>query len=388
MPAGAVHPNTGNFSRVPRLSIVDRMRRLVSQKAYEKRPDWMDFVERAPPMELLNLKLRDRRIKSPYPAMVRYVLSKYPDMRFQDCFVDGNDWTKGNDRYRNDHPVMQFVARQLQLMNEGIGRKEAFEKTQKEFLSRREEIEKLEKFDMALAQNNRIVPAFDSILFTSGAGVAHQREVDLELMHLNHIRRKLRMLRKEIEPHDKRRMSAKELALDLELERTSLLPRMTHSVFKSAAAPFTHEELPEKDIDMEQEFSHQEYEREVEFEANETDSSSTVFEPSVLTDRNPRPADVDEEVSWESIGEKVWKTTSTTEPVVSLSQRREPVVARTQTPPAFTLSRPDKLTLQAILAKKQKEEIRKRIGKEPGNDGDDEQLDFEDFLNMIKSSKK
>ena len=25
----------------------------------------------------------------------------------QDCYVDGNDWSAGNDAYRDDHPVMQ-----------------------------------------------------------------------------------------------------------------------------------------------------------------------------------------------------------------------------------------------------------------------------------------
>ena len=40
--------------------------------------------------------------------------------------MDGNDWSAGNDAYRDDHPVMQFVGKQLEIMRmEGTSKKEA-----------------------------------------------------------------------------------------------------------------------------------------------------------------------------------------------------------------------------------------------------------------------
>jgi hypothetical protein len=377
MPSGAVHPNTGNFSRVTRLTVVDRVRKLVAHKAYETRPEWLQFVERAPPMELTNLKLRDNRIKSPYPAMIRYVLEKFPDMRFQDCFVDGNDWSRGNDKFRSDHPVMQFVARQLELINSGSSRQEAFELTKEEYLNRRLELEKRQKLEMALAQNKRIVPAFGSpayasAIYTTGAGIARQREAELEVAHLNHIRRKLRMLRKEIEPHDRRRMSAKEVALDMEAERVGLLPKLAASQYQP---PKTVQEQPVEEIESEAEPM-------FEFVSGE-DEEFDVFEPSV---RNPRPVDV----SWEAMAEQSAKLVSTEQkisPILkSVSESKTPSTVRLQaTKPAFTLSRPDKQTVQAILSRKKQEEIQRRIGKEPGDN--DDGMDFEDFMNMINKPK-
>lgn len=377
MPSGAVHPNTGNFSRVTRLTVVDRVRKLVAHKAYETRPEWLQFVERAPPMELTNLKLRDNRIKSPYPAMIRYVLEKFPDMRFQDCFVDGNDWSRGNDKFRSDHPVMQFVARQLELINSGSSRQEAFELTKEEYLNRRLELEKRQKLEMALAQNKRIVPAFGSpayasAIYTTGAGIARQREAELEVAHLNHIRRKLRMLRKEIEPHDRRRMSAKEVALDMEAERVGLLPKLAASQYQP---PKTVQEQPVEEIESEAEPV-------FEFVSGE-DEEFDVFEPSV---RNPRPVDV----SWEAMAEQSAKLVSTEQkisPILkSVSESKTPSTVRLQaTKPAFTLSRPDKQTVQAILSRKKQEEIQRRIGKEPGDN--DDGMDFEDFMNMINKPK-
>lgn len=384
MPAGAVHPNTGNFSRVPRLSIVHRVRKLVDQKAYEKRPEWLEFVERAPPMELINLKLRDVRITSPYFSMVEYVVSKFPDMRFQDCFVDGNDWSKGNDRFRADHPAMQFVARQLQLMNEGkkMTRKEAFEQTKQEYLGRREELERMQKLNLALAQNNRVVPAFESVLFTAGSGVARQRAVELEVAHLNHIRRKLRMLRKQIEPHDKRRMSAKEVALDIELERTSLLPRMAQTPY-SAPQQGSPEGIDEVDF-----FYHSL--KDTGEEEQEPMLSSNVFEPSSSSLKPPRPTEVS--IDDFNASEQVWKADLDVAPVFPIDESKKSEAAKqpffVKEKPAFTLSRPDKLTVRAILAKKQKEEVHRRIGKEPGGgSGEGDLLDFEDFINMIQQSK-
>lgn len=393
MPAGAVHPNTGNFTRVPRLSIVHRVRKLVDQKAYEKRPDWLEFVERAPPMELINLKLRDIRITSPYFSMVEYVVRKFPDMRFQDCFVDGNDWSKGNDRFRADHPAMQFVARQLQLMNEGkttTTRKEAFERTKQEFLGRRVELERMQKLNLALAQNNRVVPAFESVLFTAGSGVARQRAVELEVAHLNHIRRKLRMLRKQIEPHDKRRMSAKEVALDIELERTSLLPRMAQTPYSK---PHAIEQRSQEGID-EVDFSHHSVkDKKEDEEEQEPMLSSNVFEPSSSSfgRKPPRPTEVsiDDFNDDHHASEQVWKANlDVVAPVFPADERKSEAPFFVKAKPAFTLSRPDKLTVRAILAKKQKEEVQRRIGKEPGaGSGEEDLLDFEDFINKIQQSK-
>ena len=395
MPSGAVHPNTGNFSRVPRLSIVDRVRKLVAQNAYEKRPEWLQFVERAPPMELWNLKLREVRIKSPYPAMVRYVLDQFPDMRFQDCFVDGNDWSRGNDRYRDDHPVMQFVARQLQLMNvEGLDRKAAFEKTKEEYLERRFELEKKHKMEMALAQNQRVVPAFSSPLYTTGAAVARQREVELEVAHINHIRRKLRMLRKEIEPHDKRRMSAKEVALDVEAERTSYLPKILQSPY---ATPREEQELVSEE---EEEQLIEEGEEAFEFLSPANDNE--VVEPSIR-DKFVRPVDVSELESvpsksttgvWDSFKEPETLLPSEGRAIPSPILQRKEVdprrpassVLKQASPSGFALSRPDRQTVKAILERKRKEEVEKRIGREPGA-SEDGTLDFEDFMNMIKNKE-
>lgn len=424
MPAGAVHPNSGNFSRAARLNIVERVRKLVAQNAYEKRPEWMEFVERAPPIELDNLKLRDVKLKSPYPHMVQYVLRQFPDMRFQDAFVDGNDWSKGNDRYRDDHPVMQFVARQLQLMNtSGMSRQAALMQTKEEYMQRRLELERMQKLEMALAQNQRIVPAFGSAqyvppLFTTGAAIAHYREAQLEVSHLNHIRRKLRMLRKEIEPHDKRRMNAKEMALDMEVERTSLLPRMPPSPYKVAEQPVVDktgsdkahipEDLDEEEYDEDGAFIDErssmdqrrwmnersmestgfEFEFMPSHEEDERSAPLEVFESSTVTEghKKPRPVDVREadQSRWAA---DLIPTDDERKYVKSVPSDRPPVMPQVKaSKPAFTFSRPDKQTVQAILAKKKNEELQKRLGKEPGEtDGDN--LDFEDFINMINKQK-
>jgi hypothetical protein len=395
MPSGAVHPNSGNFSRGSKFNIVERIRKLVNQNAYEKRPQWLEFVERAPPMELHNLKLRDIRVRSPYPSMVRFVLQEFPDMRFQDCFVDGNDWSKGNDRYRDDHPVMQFVARQLQLMNEeGLTRPEAFEKTRCEYLDRRRLIENQAKVDMAIACNQRIVPAFNSPLFTTAAGVARSREAELEIAHLNHIRRKLRMLRKEIEPHDRRRMSAKEIALDMEVERTSLLPRMSGSVWKSAKDVDVNRDVTavnEESINEDHFEFITESENEEEEPVFEWKTESIVMEPSNARERSGRksnPVDLGLIQSESELIESkmVWEPKPTVPKAPGPTFLNDKPVHPVSKPiPAFAHSRPDKATVQAVLARKAKSELERRIGKEPGyNDGD---LDFEDFMNMIQKKK-
>ena len=411
MPSGAVHPNSSNFSRVSRLNVVERVRRLVAMGVYEKRPVWLEFAERAPPMELHNLKLADMRVKSPYPAMVRFVLSQFPDMRFQDCFVEGNDWSVGNDSYRDDHPVMQFVARQLQLMNsKGLSKKEAFAVTRGEYLERRLEIENRQKIEMALACNQRIVPAFTP-LFTTGAAIATQREAQLEIAHLNHIRRKLRMLRKEVEPHDKRRMSAKEVALDMEVERHTLLPKIPPSRYVGLTQP---EEMPVMGTTVKPDSSVDEYSSPLlnsthapdlsldEFDDEEFSSMDKIFasfshqdllptisdpatipSDSFLRGHKSRPVEIEEE---QIPVENLWKLKE--EPVLKVQPLRvtqnPTTAAPTVSRPAWASARPDKVTVQSILARKTKEEIQKRIGKEPGAPED---LDFEDFMTMIKNRK-
>ena len=360
-------------------------------------------------MELNNLRLREIRMKSPYPAMIRYVLSKFPDMRFQDCFVDGNDWSKGNDRYRDDHPVMQFVARQLQLMNTGVSRKEAFEQTKEEYLARRMELEKQQKLEMALAQNQRLVPAFGntqfvSPLYTTGAALGRQREAQLEVAHLNHIRRKLRMLRKEVEPHDRRRMSAKEVALDVEAERAGLLPRLSPSEYRPESPAVAETTTASTEAAFQESDEEEEDLGEFELFAPPSDESdwtpsvvSDVIEPSILNEtgrgRKPRPIDVSQSSEWERQSERSTnlistETKKTSEPLLKKREDSRPAQAILKSvKPAFTLSRPDKNTVQAILARKKKEELQRRIGKEPGENEDDG-LDFEDFVNAINKSKK
>ncbi|EPR62374.1 hypothetical protein TGDOM2_227860 [Toxoplasma gondii GAB2-2007-GAL-DOM2] len=150
MGKGAVHYTGTNFRRVQRLDIVDRMRALVAQGLVDA-PLWLSAAERAPPMELSNLKLMDRKVHNKYLSLTQAVLKKYPNMRFQDCYVDGNDWSKGNDSYRADHPVMQFVALQLRLMNLGLDRHAAFREAEQAFYARRMQLEKQQKLNMAAA---------------------------------------------------------------------------------------------------------------------------------------------------------------------------------------------------------------------------------------------
>ncbi|KEP67696.1 UNVERIFIED_CONTAM: hypothetical protein HHA_227860 [Hammondia hammondi] len=150
MGKGAIHYTGTNFRRVQRLDIVDRMRALVAQGLVDA-PLWLSAAERAPPMELSNLKLMDRKVHNKYLSLTQAVLKKYPNMRFQDCYVDGNDWSKGNDAYRADHPVMQFVALQLRLMNLGLDRRAAFREAEQAFYARRMQLEKQQKLNMAAA---------------------------------------------------------------------------------------------------------------------------------------------------------------------------------------------------------------------------------------------
>ena len=160
-------------------------------------------------MEVMNLRIQNRSLKNPYPKLITSLLKKYPDMRFQDCFVDGNDWSKGNDTYRDDHPVMQFVTRQLQFMNEGIEKWEAFKKTEEEFRDRRNKLEIQQKLEMAMAANSNVIPAFGSAhlpnpVYPNAEAYAHQTAAQLEILHLRHIQRRLRSARDAILNEEKR----------------------------------------------------------------------------------------------------------------------------------------------------------------------------------------
>eukprot|EP00922_Rhytidocystis_sp_ex-Travisia-forbesii_P044559 GHVS01066468.1.p1 GENE.GHVS01066468.1~~GHVS01066468.1.p1 ORF type:complete len:505 (-),score=102.68 GHVS01066468.1:28-1542(-) len=191
MGKGAIHPNGSNFRRFPcRFDIVEKVRRLVDQRVYD-RPQWLDAVERAPPMELHALQLNQRRFNNPYPSLVKTILLKYPHLRFQDCYVDGNDWSKGNDRYRDDHPVMQFAAYQLKLMHQGITKRNAFKQAESHFYERRMKLEKQQKVMMALAVDEKVDP-----VFTSGHAYWQSQIAEDDSRHLIRIRNILRALRR------------------------------------------------------------------------------------------------------------------------------------------------------------------------------------------------
>jgi hypothetical protein len=189
MPKGAIHPNVDNWRRVSKLNVVGRMRKLVDQQMY-KRPTWLTACERVPPLELQNLHMNTRSVRNPYPKMLDHLLAKYPDLRFQDCFVDGNDWSQGNDRYRDDHPAMQFVARQLDLMNtQGLSKRQAFAKTEEWFLERRQHLEREQKIIMALARDQKVEP-----MFTTAHAYWHAEVASTEKAHLQRILQGLRQV--------------------------------------------------------------------------------------------------------------------------------------------------------------------------------------------------
>lgn len=190
---GAIHPNSTNFRRIARLDVVARVRRLCEAGLLEQRPQWLEWCERVPPMENHNLHLQARNIRNPYPQMIRFLLRKYPDLRFQDCYVDGNDWSAGNDSFRADHPVMQFVARQLEIMRtEGVSKREAFQRTEELFRQRREHLEREQKVMMAMALDAGLAP-----MFATGQAYLQAEKVKSEAAHLNEIRRQLRDMRKK-----------------------------------------------------------------------------------------------------------------------------------------------------------------------------------------------
>ncbi|KAK1932713.1 hypothetical protein X943_000462 [Babesia divergens] len=188
MAKGAVHITGSNFAARRRLrwDILDRMRKLVYNGTCD-RPKWLEWVERAPPLETRNILHTDRTIRNPYIPLVAALLKKYPHLRFEQCFRPENQWQKGLDHYAVDHPVMQFVANQLSLMNTGMSQKDAFQKTEKMFYKRRMEMEARIKVAMALAVDEDVEP-----LYTSGYAYWHKKIAQERGIFLMHIRDELR----------------------------------------------------------------------------------------------------------------------------------------------------------------------------------------------------
>ncbi|SBT31446.1 conserved Plasmodium protein, unknown function [Plasmodium ovale wallikeri] len=193
MGKGAVHPNGSNFCRALKYNIVDKMRKLVETNVYEK-PRWLEWSERVPPMEIYNISLKSKYINNKYIELVKYLLKKYPHLRFQDCFVEGNNNIKGYDYFRNDHIITQMATHQLHWMNRGYGKKEALEKVEKKFYDRRMELEKQQKINMCLAIEENVKP-----LYTNGYAYLYEKMVENEKTHLNVILRKLRNIRDKLE---------------------------------------------------------------------------------------------------------------------------------------------------------------------------------------------
>ncbi|GBE59481.1 hypothetical protein, conserved [Babesia ovata] len=173
MAKGAVHITGSNFAcrRRLRWDILDRMRKLVQNGTCE-RPRWLEWVERAPPLETRNMLHGDKTIRNPYPSLVADLLRKYPHLRFEQCYRPDNQWQKGLDNYAVDHPVTQFVANQLALMNRGMSRREAFLKTEQMFYKRRMETEGRLKVAMALGVDENAEP-----LHTTGYAYWHVSSV-------------------------------------------------------------------------------------------------------------------------------------------------------------------------------------------------------------------
>ncbi|CAE7461254.1 N6AMT2 [Symbiodinium natans] len=192
MPKAAIHPNGSNFRRAAKLDVVARVRMLTQMGLLKERPRWLEWCQRVPPMENHNLHLQARTIRNPYPQMVDFLLKKYPDLRFQDCYVDGNDWSAGNDSYRDDHPVMQFVAQQLKLMREeGLTKREAFKRTEDIFRERRETLEREQKVMMAMmAVEKGFKP-----MFSTGRAYLEVEMARTESKHLEKIIGELRKQR-------------------------------------------------------------------------------------------------------------------------------------------------------------------------------------------------
>ncbi|CRG93260.1 conserved Plasmodium protein, unknown function [Plasmodium gallinaceum] len=211
MGKGAVHPNGSNFCRSLKYNIVDKMRMLVETNLYE-RPRWLEWSERSPPMEIYNISLKSKFNNNKYIDLVKFLLKKYPHLRFQDCFVEGNNNIKGYDFFRNDHIVTQMATHQLYYMNRGYGKKEALEKVEKIFYNRRMELEKQQKINMCLAIDEKIKP-----LYTNGYSYLYDKMAENEKAHLNIILKKLKNMTEKL----KKEKKTNDNNLNLEKNETS-----------------------------------------------------------------------------------------------------------------------------------------------------------------------
>ncbi|SOV22063.1 conserved Plasmodium protein, unknown function [Plasmodium sp. DRC-Itaito] len=193
MGKGAVHPNGSNFCRFLKYNIVDKMRTLVNTNLYDT-PRWLEWSERAPPMEIYNISLKTKYNNNKYMELVKFLLKKYPHLRFQDCYVEGNNNIKGYDYFRNDHIITQMATHQLYYMNRGYSRKEALEKTEKIFYDRRMDIEKQQKINMCLAIDEKVKP-----IYTNGYQYLYEKMADNEKAHLSIILNKLRNMKEKLQ---------------------------------------------------------------------------------------------------------------------------------------------------------------------------------------------
>ncbi|SOV13128.1 conserved Plasmodium protein, unknown function [Plasmodium gaboni] len=193
MGKGAVHPNGSNFCRFLKYNIVDKMRTLVNTNLYDT-PRWLEWSERAPPMEIYNISLKTKYNNNKYMELVKFLLKKYPHLRFQDCYVEGNNNIKGYDYFRNDHIITQMATHQLYYMNRGYSRKEALEKTEKIFYDRRMDIEKQQKINMCLAIDEKVKP-----IYTNGYQYLYEKMADNEKAHLSIILKKLRNMKEKLQ---------------------------------------------------------------------------------------------------------------------------------------------------------------------------------------------
>ncbi|CRH03141.1 conserved Plasmodium protein, unknown function [Plasmodium relictum] len=197
MGKGAVHPNGSNFCRFLKYNIVDKMRKLVETNLYDK-PRWLEWSERSPPMEIYNVSLKSKYNNNKYIDLVKFLLKKYPHLRFQDCFVEGNNNIKGYDYFRSDHIITQMATHQLYYMNRGYGKKEALEKVEKIFYNRRMEIEKQQKINMCLAIDEKVKP-----LYTNGYSYLYEKMAENEKAHLNIILKKLKNMTEKLKKEKK-----------------------------------------------------------------------------------------------------------------------------------------------------------------------------------------
>ncbi|EUR73552.1 hypothetical protein PFBG_01902 [Plasmodium falciparum 7G8] len=197
MGKGAVHPNGSNFCRFLKYNIVDKMRTLVNTNLYDT-PRWLEWSERAPPMEIYNISLKTKYNNNKYMDLVKFLLKKYPHLRFQDCYVEGNNNIKGYDYFRNDHIITQMATHQLYYMNRGYSKKEALEKTEKLFYDRRMDIEKQQKINMCLAIDEKVKP-----IYTNGYQYLYEKMADNEKAHLSIILKKLRNMKKKLQKKKK-----------------------------------------------------------------------------------------------------------------------------------------------------------------------------------------